>query len=98
MISRISWILTNQEESHQRSKFYFKYLQGVKEKHQVDASIADSEFHLVLLKYHGLYVEHPATLLKRRACCIPDEKFIFCFSALQHTDVKASVLKAEDEL
>ena len=43
----------------------------VKEKHQGDASIADSVSHLVLLKYHGLYVDHPATLLKRRACCIP---------------------------
>ena len=50
--------------------FIFKYSE-VKEKHQVDASIADSVFHLDLLKYHGLYVEHPATLLKRRACCIP---------------------------
>ena len=27
-----------------------------------------------------------------------DEKLIFCFSALQRTDVKASVLKAEEEL
>ena len=34
----------------------------VKEKHQVDASIAGNVFHLVLLTYHGLYAEHPATL------------------------------------
>ena len=27
-----------------------------------------------------------------------DEKLLFCFSALQRTDAKASVLKAEDEL
>ena len=30
-----------------------------------------SVFHLVLLKYHGLYLEYPATLPYRTACCIP---------------------------
>ena len=42
--------------------FIKKYLKEVEEKHQVDASIAGSVFHLVLLRYHGLYAEHPATL------------------------------------
>ena len=53
---------SNQKESHRITKFYLKCLKEVKEKHQVDASIAGSVFYLVLLRYHGLYAEHPATL------------------------------------
>ena len=83
IIDRISWILTRLWNRNYNSfppirrkvprdpDFIKKYLKELKEKHQVDASIADSVFHLVLLKYHWFYVEHPATLLKRRAYCIP---------------------------
>ena len=72
--------------------FIKKYLKEVKEKHQVDASVADSVFHLALLKYHGLYVEHPATLLNRRACCILQHhlySLLFSFLANRCKDICA---------
>ena len=49
----------------------------------------DSVFHVVLLKYHGLYVEHPATFHTEGplyTTAFSDEKLIFCFSALLRTE------------
>ena len=42
----------------------------IKERIFVIVLKVDNVFHLVLQKYHGLYVEHPATLGQRKACCI----------------------------
>ena len=50
--------------------FIKTYLKGVKENPQVDASIADNIFHLVLLKCEVLYLENLATILKRRVSCV----------------------------
>ena len=75
LVGRICWILTrlwesqlissNQKESHQKSR----YLKAVKERISVNVLRIDSVFHLDLLKYHGLYAEHPATHPKKRVCC-----------------------------
>ena len=100
IISRISWILTRLWNRNYNS-FPPISRKVTRDPDFIDASIADSVFHLVLLKYHGFYVEHPATLLKRRAYCIHQHfqmKILVCFSAFLRTDAKASVLKAEEEL
>ena len=93
---------SNQKECHQIAIFYFKYLKVVILRIWVNVLKVDRVFHLLLLKNHGLYIEDPATLPYRKACChnstYSDDKLRFCCSALLRTDVNASVLKAEEEL
>ena len=46
------------------------YLKEVIEDNWEDVKVTDNAFHPVPLKYHGLYIEHLATLLYREACYI----------------------------
>ena len=48
----------------------FKYLKVVIIRILVNVLKVGNVVHLVLLNYHGLYVENPATLPYGRACCM----------------------------